>query len=199
MDDSIPGGARFALGREMTAFAEPERRRLLLFAATAVAASLSGSPASAARRLLGPRRLAFQNLHTGEALHTVYWANGDYLPDALRDIDWLLRDFRTDEVRPIDPRLLDLLRDLQARLGTRAPFQVISAYRSPETNAMLAQRSDGVAQNSLHMQGMAIDIRVPGRLLNQVRDAAQSFRAGGVGYYPQSDFVHIDTGPARRW
>jgi uncharacterized protein YcbK (DUF882 family) len=175
------------------------RRWFLRGMAGAAALSATAMPAAAARRLLTPRALAFNNLHTGERLHTVYWADGRYLPEAMRHINWLLRDFRTDQVHPMDPALLDLLADLQARLHTREPFQVISGYRSPETNAMLASLGDGVAQNSQHLLGKAIDIRVPGRRLDHVRAAALSLRRGGVGYYPRSDFVHVDTGRVRYW
>jgi uncharacterized protein YcbK (DUF882 family) len=117
----------------------------------------------------------------------------------MQRIEWLLRDHRTDEVHTIDPNLLDLLVDLQSRLHTHAPFEVLSGYRSLLTNAMLANISDGVAQNSLHIEGQAVDIRVPGRGLHHVRAAAVSLRGGGVGYYPHSDFVHIDTGRIRYW
>ena len=174
------------------------RRRFLGIAG---AAALSGmaAPALAAPFAPRPRLLAFDNLHTGEKLKTVYWADGEYLPEAMRHIDWLLRDFRTEQIHSIDPRLLDLLADLHVRLDSRQPFEVISGYRSPETNAMLASLTDGVAQNSLHMQGMAIDIRVPGRHLRYVRTAALALRRGGVGYYPSSDFVHVDTGRVRTW
>lgn len=182
----------------MSSVNEAGRRRFLRFAAGAAMSALA-FPAEAARRIMRPRELAFHNLHTGEALKNVYWADGHYLLEAMRRINWLLRDFRTDEVRPIDPRLLDLLADLHARLRSQAPFQVISGYRSPQTNAMLASLTDGVAQNSLHLEGKAIDIRMPGRRLKQVRTAAMSLRRGGVGYYPQSDFVHIDTGRVRYW
>lgn len=175
------------------------RRRFLAGMAGATALSVVAAPAEAARRMLAPRALAFRNLHTGEKLDTVYWADGRYLPDAMRHINWLLRDFRTDQIHPMDPALLDLLTDLQARLHTREPFQVVSGYRSPETNAMLASLSDGVAQNSQHLLGKAIDIRVPGRRLDHVRAAATSLRRGGVGYYPRSDFVHVDTGRVRYW
>jgi uncharacterized protein YcbK (DUF882 family) len=174
------------------------RRRFLGIAGAAMVGGLA-YPAEAARRLLAPRTLAFQNLHTGEKLKTVYFAEGRYLPEAMRHIDWLLRDFRTDQVHAIDPRLLDLLSDLHGHLDTPEAFHVISGYRSPQTNAMLASLGDGVAQNSLHLQGMAIDIRVPGRSLRHVRAAALTLRRGGVGYYPRSDFVHVDTGRIRTW
>jgi uncharacterized protein YcbK (DUF882 family) len=174
------------------------RRRFLGIAGAALVTGL-GFPAEAARRVIRPRVLAFHNLHTGEQLKTVYWADGRYLPDAMRSINWLLRDFRTDQTYPIDLELLDLLTDMQAHLQTREPFQVISGYRSPETNAMLASYSDGVAQNSFHLQGKAIDVRVPGRHLRHVRAAALSLQRGGVGFYPHSDFVHVDTGPVRHW
>ena len=146
-----------------------------------------------------PRALAFQNLHTGEKLSTVYWADGRYLPDAMRNINWLLRDFRTDEVHIMDPQLVDLLADLRARLHTNEPFYVFSGYRSPRTNAMLAAFTDGVAHNSMHLQGKAIDLCLPGRSLQRVHAAAVSLKRGGVGYYPQSGFVHVDTGRVRYW
>jgi uncharacterized protein YcbK (DUF882 family) len=174
------------------------RRHFLGMAGAAVATGLA-FPAGAARRVMRARELAFHNLHTGEQLNTVYWVDGRYVPEAIRHISWLLRDFRTDQAYPMDPGLLDLLVDLQGRLQTREPFEVISGYRSPETNAMLASYSDGVAQNSFHLQGKAIDIRVPGRGLRLVRAAAMSLQRGGVGFYPHSDFVHVDTGPVRHW
>ena len=172
------------------------RRRLLKFGLAAIT-SAAVWPAEA--RVIDRRRLSFENLHTGERLDTVYWVNGAYQPGALRAINVLLRDFRTGDVYPIDRKLLDLLVRLRARLNTAAPIQVISGYRSPETNAMLASYSDGVAAGSLHMSGMAIDIRVPGRSLRSVHRVALAMAEGGVGYYPRSDFVHVDTGSVRRW
>jgi uncharacterized protein YcbK (DUF882 family) len=172
------------------------RRLFLKFGVSAFAAAAVW-PAEA--RLIDRRRLSFENLHTGERLDTVYWANGVYQPDALHQINVVLRDFRNGQVYPMDRNLLDLLVRLQAQLHSTAPFQVISGYRSPETNAMLASYSDGVAAGSLHMSGMAIDIRLPGRSLRQVHQVALGMEAGGVGYYPRSDFVHVDTGRVRRW
>jgi uncharacterized protein YcbK (DUF882 family) len=174
-------------------------RRNFLGLAAAMATGLVAAPAIAVPRLPSRRALAFHNLHTGESLDLVYWAEGRYLPDATRRIEYLLRDFRNDKVHAIDPRLLDLLTALRARLDTHAPFVVISGYRSPETNAMLHRTTEGVATNSLHLQGQAIDIRVPGRSLRSLHRTALALRAGGVGYYPRSDFVHVDVGAVRRW
>ncbi len=172
-------------------------RRLFLKSGLAAIASAAVWPAQA--KILDRRRLAFENLHTGERLDTVYWADGAYEPGALHDINVVLRDFRNGQIHPIDPNLLDLLVRLQTRLDSAAPFQVISGYRSPQTNAMLAAYTDGVAAGSLHMSGMAIDIRVPDRALGQVHQVALEMAAGGVGYYPRSDFVHVDTGRVRHW
>lgn len=148
---------------------------------------------------IAPRSVAFHNLHTGESLNAVFWEQGEYVPDALSAVNHVLRDFRNGEVHVIEPRLLDLLHTLSARVGTAGPFQVISGYRSPATNAMLHAHSDGVAKSSLHMQGMAIDIRLPDVALDHLHAAALDLRAGGVGYYPSSDFVHVDVGRVRRW
>lgn len=174
------------------------RRRMLGVAAAAMVAS-AAFPAHAAFPRTAERALAFENLHTGETLHTVYWAEGRYVPGALREIDHVLRDHRTGEVLPIDTALMDLLYSLNRRLESDAPFGVISGYRSPATNARLRQAGGGVAVHSLHTVGRAIDIRLPGRRLTDLRDAALALRAGGVGYYPRSAFVHVDTGRIRSW
>jgi uncharacterized protein YcbK (DUF882 family) len=145
------------------------------------------------------RKLAFYNTHTGEQLKTVYWADGAYQPDSLSEIYRVLRDHRSDEVSPIDTRLLDLLHTLSDKLDTTSQFHVISGYRSPATNAKLAEKSNGVARHSLHMDGLAIDIRLPGRELADVRRAAIALRGGGVGYDPGSNFVHVDVGRVRTW
>lgn len=145
------------------------------------------------------RTLTFQHTHTGEALKVTYWEDGAYVPDALSSVNHVLRDFRTGDVHQIDPHLLDLLTLLKARTETSQPYQVISGYRSPKTNAMLHERSNGVATHSLHMEGKAIDIRVPGVQLASLRNSALGLSLGGVGYYPSSDFVHVDVGRVRRW
>jgi uncharacterized protein YcbK (DUF882 family) len=145
------------------------------------------------------RSLHFNHLHTGERLELEYFSGGAYLPDALGTINHFLRDFRTDEEHAIDAQLLDLLHDLNRLVGGRQPFEVISGYRSPATNAMLRRHSEGVAAHSLHMQGQAIDIRLADVRLGTLRDAARSIARGGVGYYPASNFVHVDTGRVRTW
>ncbi|RRQ20018.1 DUF882 domain-containing protein [Thiohalobacter thiocyanaticus] len=162
--------------------------------------ALLGSPAALARIGTPTRReLALHNLHTGESTEVVYWRDGDYAGSALADLNHLLRDHRSGEVWDMDPALLDQLYLLQRQVGVERPYQVISGYRSPSTNAMLRGQSSGVAKRSLHMQGRAIDIRLPGVKLSKLREAALTLQAGGVGYYPQSNFVHLDTGRVRFW
>ena len=173
------------------------RRRFLFLGSAGIAGLLMPAKGWAA----GPaaRALAFHNVHTGESVRATYWAGGRYIREGLSQIDWLLRDHRTDLVHPIDRRLLSVLDELHDSLDTAEPFEVISGYRSPATNARLVATSTGVATASLHVVGMAIDFRVPGRALRAVRDAAKALRAGGVGYYPESDFVHVDVGRVRYW
>jgi uncharacterized protein YcbK (DUF882 family) len=180
------------------------RRRFLRIGALAAAGLALPGVAHAGLRIAtaadsDPRGLKFYNLHTDERLEVEYFARGAYLPDALDAINHILRDFRRNEVKAIDPHLLDLLHTLNRRLDTREPFDVISGYRSPLTNAMLHAQSEGVAAHSLHIDGKAIDLRVPGRDLALVHRTALAMDAGGVGYYPRSDFVHVDTGRVRRW
>ena len=145
------------------------------------------------------RTLNFTHTHTGERLAVEDFSNGSYLQDALASVNHFLRDFRTGDVHAIDPGLLDLLHDLTDLTGTTRPFQVISGYRSPATNEMLRHRSEGVAGGSLHMKGLAIDIRLADVPLAMLRKAALAVGRGGVGYYPASDFVHVDTGRVRAW
>jgi uncharacterized protein YcbK (DUF882 family) len=148
---------------------------------------------------LSERSLAFYNTHTGEQVISTYWLKGDYVEESLTEINRVLRDHRTNEIKNIDTTLLDLLFALRRELATEQPFHVISGYRSAETNALLRAQSSGVAVNSLHRDGKAIDIRLPGRSLGALRQTAVAMRAGGVGYYQQSDFVHIDVGRVRYW
>jgi uncharacterized protein YcbK (DUF882 family) len=173
------------------------RRRFLGLGLAAVA-TVYGRPVWALPSQ-GERRLGFYSLHTGESFDGPYWVGGAYVPEQLADIRRILRDFRTGEEHDIDRNLLDLLVGLRGRLETTERIQIISGYRSPKTNAMLHEESRGVATHSYHLKGMAIDIRIPDRHLAAVRDTARSMAQGGVGYYPASDFVHVDVGPVRHW
>jgi uncharacterized protein YcbK (DUF882 family) len=162
-------------------------------------AALAAAPLSAKARSVEPRLLTFSHLHTGERLEVEYFSGGSYLPDALGAVNRVLRDFRSGDVGIIDPALLDLLHALRVQTGSERPFEIISGYRSPATNRMLNERSKGVATKSLHMSGQAIDIRLADVPLPALRDAALGLRRGGVGYYPGSNFVHVDTGRVRWW
>ncbi len=167
--------------------------------ATAPAASSLPAPAVQTRMAADARRLFLKNLHTGDTVKTVYWENGRYIDDALAEARHAMRDWRNGAKHDMDTGLFDILHDLGARLETDRPFQIISAYRSPATNAAMAARSSGVAKKSLHTLGKASDIRVEGVQLAHLRKAAASLGRGGVGYYPVSDFVHVDTGRVRQW
>ena len=213
-DSSISPPANHALSR----------RRLLELGAFAMAFGLIADPVLAGTRRRGKSRqpgqprprtasttklvkprvkperaLALYNVHTGERLKIVYWFKGKYLPTALKNLNRLLRDHHSNAITSIDPQLLDLLYTLGNTLETPAAFHILSAYRSPATNAMLRQHYSGVAEHSLHIEGKAVDIYTPGRDMAVVRRAAIELQYGGVGYYPESNFVHIDTGPVRTW
>lgn len=178
------------------------RRRLLAATASAVVLAAAPGVAQAATRTLGGEKvLAFSHTHTGEQLSLVYKVGDRYVPDAMSRITHLMRDFRSGERHPMDPALLDVLWQMQNNLNVSAPFEIISAYRSPNTNKMLRGRSahSGVAKSSMHLKGQAIDVRLLGVALGDVRDAALELKRGGVGYYADSDFVHLDTGRVRRW
>ena len=143
--------------------------------------------------------ITFRNQHTGETFSGPYRVGGKYLPDAFEQINSVLRDFRTGEVFPVDPRIIDILYMSHRKAGTAQPFEVLSGYRSPRTNNMLQRVSEGVAQHSLHLTGQAVDVRLPGYSTKKLRNIAVSIRSGGVGYYPESNFVHMDTGKVRTW
>lgn len=189
---------------EKKPIAQPLHRRAFLgLGAAAAAAALMPSRLEAAPAARLPERtLSFFHTHTGERLKVAYCCGGQYRPERLQEVNHLLRDFRVNEARAIEPKLLDLLYELVGTLNTDQPFHVISGYRSPRTNAMLRGRggaTTGVASHSLHMVGQAIDIRVPGVRLDRLREAARSLRIGGVGFYPDLDFVHVDIGRVRVW
>ena len=160
---------------------------------------LAAQPALALPRPAGMKELAFYNLHTDEKLRVTYWKDGQYDRDALGRINHILRDFRSGTTYPMSANLMDLLHDLQMKLRTDSPIEIISGYRSPQTNAMLASSSDGVARKSLHTKGLATDIRMRGVSLRQIQTTALFMKRGGVGFYPKSDFVHVDVGPVRHW
>jgi uncharacterized protein YcbK (DUF882 family) len=182
-------------------FAVAERRSVLGRRPILAAAASLFAPRPLYARVPEARELSFDNIHTGERLKVEYWVKGQYIPEALAEVNRFLRDFRSGQVHPISPQLLDLLAHLRTRLETNQPIIVISGFRSPATNALLRAEHEhsGVASKSLHMQGMAIDIRIPGRELADLHAVALAQRVGGVGYYPKSNFVHVDVGRVRSW
>jgi uncharacterized protein YcbK (DUF882 family) len=145
------------------------------------------------------RKALLHNLHTGETFNEVYYEGGRYVPQALSEAMRVLRDWRNGQEHVMDPRLFDALHAISEKLETNKPFQIISGYRSPQTNAMLHARSSGVASNSQHTQGKASDVRIEGVDLRNLHKAALSIRAGGVGFYPVSNFVHVDVASVRQW
>jgi uncharacterized protein YcbK (DUF882 family) len=158
---------------------------------------LPRSPRPAA--LDGARRITLFNLHTEDRFDEVYWEKGAYVPDALAEAQRVLRDWRSGEEHFMDPKLFDLLHGIAGKLETTQPFQIISGYRSPQTNAMMHERSAGVASHSQHVLGKASDIRIEGVELANLHKAALSLQAGGVGLYPVSNFVHVDVARVRNW
>lgn len=174
-------------------------RRGFLGGCAAAAAAIVVPNAFAGIKQTPERVLALHHLHTGERRRVTYWADGVYVPDGLKEINHLLRDHRTGDQHRMDPGLFDLLHQIQAHIGCRGEFHIISGYRSPKTNRMLRKNSGGVAKRSLHMDGKALDIRLSGCDIKQLHRAAKSLKAGGVGLYTQSNFVHVDTGRVRYW
>lgn len=180
------------------------RRRLLRWLALGPAAltlALREQPALAAMEqlALAPRELSLHNLHTGEQLALRYFEDGQYLPAALLQLNHLLRDHRSNTATVMDPRLFDQLHALAGGARCTAHYEIISGYRSPQTNESLRAQSEGVARHSLHTEGRAIDVRLSGAPCNRLRDLALDLGRGGVGYYAKSDFVHLDTGRVRSW
>ncbi|MGD9248891.1 MAG: DUF882 domain-containing protein [Desulfobacteraceae bacterium] len=145
------------------------------------------------------RHISLYNTHTGESIDICYYGKGAYCPDALNKINHILRDHRANKEQPIDVHLLDALYAVRRKVRSNTPFHVISGYRSPSTNAMLRKTTNGVARTSYHTKGQAIDIRLPGYQTHRLRDLCIALKSGGVGYYGDSDFVHLDTGPVRTW
>ncbi|UCG13588.1 MAG: DUF882 domain-containing protein [Deltaproteobacteria bacterium] len=180
---------------------QSSRRSFLKFLISAATATILPYPALATTSDYPsrPRLLAFYNIHTGESLDTVYWIHGKYVHEALVDINHILRDHRTGEMKTIDLRLLDFLYAIRLKLHALDPFHIISGYRSTSTNALLYGPDGGVARNSLHLYGKAADITLPGSEISLIQRAAINLRGGGVGYYPEHGFVHVDVGRVRFW
>ncbi len=173
---------------------------LAAFAATAVAAAPTYANAFGLLRNSGDvRRIRMYSGRTGESIDTVYWIDGDYIPEVMREITHFMRDFRNDKLMPIDNRAIDIWAAAHSLMDTDEPYMMLSGYRSPETNAMLRSRSRSVARNSLHMKGQAADLRLGNRSVRQMASAAAACHAGGVGKYTGSNFVHMDCGPIRVW
>jgi len=174
------------------------KRILLGLALIGLLATVTVAPPTNVRAA-DARQLSFYHTHTRQSLDVVYYENGEYVDFALAEINRFLKDFRTGDMAEMDPKLLDLLHDVRNELGSDETFEVISAYRSPRTNDMLRSNSSGVARNSQHLLGNAIDVRLRGIRIEKLRDSALDMQRGGVGFYKQSDFVHMDTGRVRRW
>lgn len=177
----------------------PIRRKVLLGLGGLAAYSVSPVRVNASQSMLGVKELSFYNLHTQERCQGNYWVDGLYQEETLASFSHLLRDHRQNIAAPMDKRLYELLYQLNRTLNVSEEFHVISGYRSPATNQMLAGKSSAVAKKSYHMRAMAMDIAIPEVKLSQLREAAISLQLGGVGYYPESGFIHVDTGPVRSW
>lgn len=179
----------------------PTRRALIC--GLAAGAALSTPVFAAAPAILTGagdyRALSLVNNRTAEKLKCVYWVEGQYVPEALEAFNYILRDWREEQVIQMDPGVLDIIAATHNLLGTSEPFEIVSGYRSPRTNAMLRSRSRGVARNSYHVKGMAVDLAIQSRSVAQVSAAAMSLGAGGVGRYRRSEFTHVDSGPVRDW
>ncbi len=175
-----------------------QRRTLIGLALVGLAVTATVAPPRDVRAA-DARQLSFYHTHTHQSLDVVYYENGEYVDSALTEINRFLKDFRTGDIAEMDPKLLDILHDVRNELGSNETYEVISAYRSPRTNELLRSKSGGVARNSQHLLGNAIDVRLRGVRIEKLRDTALDMQRGGVGFYKQSDFVHVDTGRVRRW
>ncbi len=177
-----------------------ERRDVLKMGLTGVlATTLPLGFAQDAHAKKNTWRVSFRNAHTGDSFNGVYRVGNKYMPEAFERMNYVLRDFRTGEVFPMDPRVIDILALVQQKSGQRKHVDILSGYRSPKTNARLRKNTNGVARNSFHMYGQALDMRIEGFSTRSLRNIATGLKAGGVGYYPKSSFVHIDTGAVRTW
>ena len=185
---------------ETTTTGVSRRGLLRAFAATAVTAAPTFAGAAGFLRGAGDvRRIRMYSGRTGERLDTIYWIEGNYIAEALREVNSFMRDWRTGTAINIDTRTIDIMAASHRLLDVDEPYMLLSGYRSPQTNAMLRSQSSGVAKNSLHLVGQAADLRLSSRSVSQMARAAASCRAGGVGTYSGSNFVHMDCGTVRSW
>jgi uncharacterized protein YcbK (DUF882 family) len=185
---------------DSSATAFSRRGLLAAFAATAVVAAPTCSNAFSFLRGAGDvRRISMYSGRTGETMNSIYWIEGEYIPEALNEISYFMRDWRSDEVKNIDPRTIDIAAAAHRLLDLDEPYMLLSGYRTKKTNAMLRSSSRGVARNSLHIQAQAADLRLRSRSVSQIFRAAMACDAGGVGKYSRSNFVHMDCGPVRTW
>ncbi|MEY4982403.1 MAG: hypothetical protein RIR62_669 [Pseudomonadota bacterium] len=177
------------------------RRGLLgVFAASVVVAAPTYSNAFGLLRGAGDiRRIKMYSGRTGESIDTIYWIEGEYIPQVLKEINYFMRDWRTDDTTKMDARTVDIMAAAHRLMDVSEPYMLLSGYRSPKTNAMLRGRSSGVARNSLHIKGQAADLRLKSRSVSQMARAAEACASGGVGRYSRSNFVHMDCGPVRHW
>jgi uncharacterized protein YcbK (DUF882 family) len=177
------------------------RRGVLgIFAATALVAAPTYSNAFGLLRGSGDiRRIRMYSGRTGESIDTIYWLDGDYIPEAMKEINHFMRDWRSDDTIKIDPRTIDIMAASHRIMDVSEPYMLLSGFRSAATNAMLRSKSRGVARNSLHMKGQAADLRLKSRSVGQMAKAAAACNSGGVGRYSRSNFVHMDCGPVRTW
>ena len=172
------------------------RRQILQTGTLLIATGLFPSPGWSHHT---KRSLDLHNALTGESIELEYWVQGEFVPDALKALNHFLRDPHNGKVTEIDPKLFNLIHDITSKLGAKGTINVISGYRSPATNDRLRRRNSAAAKGSFHVKGKAVDIRVPGHSAKSVRQVALNLKQGGVGYYPRSRYVHIDTGPVRSW
>ena len=188
-------------GMKITSRAKLSRRSFLGLAVSSAIMCLTPNRTwSALGEIQIPKRsLSLYNPNTKESVNTVYWQDGSFVAQALDEINHIMRDRLTGQTKPIDADLLDLLFAIGTRLKIQRPLHIISGYRSPKTNALLRKRGKPAAKNSYHLQGKAVDIRVPGYRLSALRKVSTQLRGGGVGYYPRSGFLHVDVGPVRYW
>lgn len=187
----------------MTSVETPVERRTFLKSGLTLSAAAALSIGSVTPALAlpsgGEYRISLQNAHTNETFSGTYRVGNKYLPQAFERINYVMRDFRVNEIFPIDPRTIDIIAIVHRMTGSKAPYSVLSGYRCAKTNSMLREGSKGVAKHSLHMVGQAIDVRMSNVSITRIRDLAKKLQAGGVGYYPRSGFVHMDSGDFRTW